>query len=145
MTVLSKESAEEYKKENYTARMKKTGRPVSPHVTIYAFPVGAISSITNRVTGCALSFGAFGLAGLDLLGGAGTSLELMQTIGSQGFLITAPAKFAVTFTVVYHYFGAIRHFAWDYFPDLLNNVDVPKSSWALLGGSTVISAGFMLL
>ncbi|KAL3913197.1 MAG: hypothetical protein SGILL_006586, partial [Bacillariaceae sp.] len=79
---------------NYSERMKKTGRPVSPHVTIYSFPAGALSSITNRVTGCALSFGCFGLGALDLMGGGGTSLELMQTIGSQGFLIAAPAKFA---------------------------------------------------
>ena len=34
-----------------------TGRPVSPHVTIYKFPVGAITSITNRVTGVALTIG----------------------------------------------------------------------------------------
>lgn len=125
--------------------MKKTGRPISPHVTIYAFPVGAISSITNRVTGCALSFGAFGLAGLELVAGSGTSLELMQMIGSQGFLVTAPAKFVVSFPIIYHYFGAVRHFAWDYFPDLLTNEDVPKSSWALLGGSTVVSLGLSLI
>jgi succinate dehydrogenase (ubiquinone) cytochrome b560 subunit len=72
--------------------MKKTGRPVSPHVTIYAFPVGALSSITNRVMGCALSFGAAGLGALEILGGSGMSLELMQTIGSQGFLISGGAK-----------------------------------------------------
>jgi succinate dehydrogenase/fumarate reductase cytochrome b subunit len=76
--------------------MKKTGRPVSPHVTIYAFPVGALSSITNRVTGCALSFGAAGLGALEILVGSGTSLELMQTIGSQGFLISGGAKCTLT-------------------------------------------------
>jgi succinate dehydrogenase (ubiquinone) cytochrome b560 subunit len=125
--------------------MKKTGRPVSPHVTIYAFPVGAISSITNRVTGCALSVGCAGLGALEIVGGPGTSLSLMQTIGSQGFFIAAPAKFCVAFPIVYHYFGAIRHFAWDYYPEQLNNIDVPKTSWALIGGSTVISAGFMFM
>lgn len=72
--------------------MKKTGRPVSPHVTIYAFPVGAISSITNRVTGVALSMGAAGLGAIEIVAGSGTSLELMQMIGSQGFLISASAK-----------------------------------------------------
>mmetsp|Transcript_22133 Transcript_22133/g.52039 ORF Transcript_22133/g.52039 Transcript_22133/m.52039 type:complete len:126 (+) Transcript_22133:161-538(+) len=125
--------------------MKKTGRPVSPHVTIYAFPVGAISSITNRVTGCALSFGAAGLGALEIFGGAGTSLSLMQTIGSQGFFVAAPAKFVVAFPIVYHYCGAVRHFVWDYYPDQLNNIDVPKSSWALIGGSTIISTGFMFM
>ncbi len=38
----------------YTERQDHTGRPVSPHVTTYAFPVVAISSIINRVTGVGL-------------------------------------------------------------------------------------------
>lgn len=45
------------KPETYTERQAKKGRPVSPHVTIYKFPVAAISSITNRVTGVVLSGG----------------------------------------------------------------------------------------
>ena len=42
---------------SYTEQQIKKGRPVSPHVTIYKFPLAAISSITNRVTGCVLSVG----------------------------------------------------------------------------------------
>eukprot|EP00632_Arachnochrysis_sp_CCMP2950_P005108 CAMPEP_0185721974 /NCGR_PEP_ID=MMETSP1164-20130828/50883_1 /TAXON_ID=1104430 /ORGANISM="Chrysoreinhardia sp, Strain CCMP2950" /LENGTH=256 /DNA_ID=CAMNT_0028389637 /DNA_START=57 /DNA_END=826 /DNA_ORIENTATION=+ len=48
----------------YTERMKAKGRPVSPHVTQYAFPIAALSSITQRVTGCALSVGLLGVAGV---------------------------------------------------------------------------------
>ena len=44
-------------KEMYTAQQAKLGRPVSPHVTIYAFPITAISSIVVRVTGVALGAG----------------------------------------------------------------------------------------
>ena len=33
----------------YTERQEKLGRPMSPHVTTYAFPAVAISSITQRV------------------------------------------------------------------------------------------------
>lgn len=43
--------------ETYSERQAKKGRPVSPHVTIYKFPVVALSSITNRVTGAGLSVG----------------------------------------------------------------------------------------
>jgi succinate dehydrogenase (ubiquinone) cytochrome b560 subunit len=125
--------------------MKKLGRPVSPHVTIYAFPMGALSSITNRVTGVALSMGAAGLGVIELVGGGGASLELMQFIGSQGPLIAAGAKFTVAFPVVYHYFGGIRHFAWDYAPAYLTNVDVEKSSLALFGASVAVSAALMLV
>ena len=125
--------------------MKETGRPVSPHVTVYAFPVTAISSITNRVTGVAMALGAAGLGTAEILGGSGTALSLMETIGSQGFLISAPAKFAVAFPVVYHYGGAMRHFAWDSYPEMLTNVDAEKSSWALIGGATVVSGIAMFL
>jgi succinate dehydrogenase (ubiquinone) cytochrome b560 subunit len=125
--------------------MKETGRPVSPHVTIYAFPVGALTSITNRVTGCALSFGCAGLASIEIVGGSGSSLALMETIGSSGMLVAAGAKLAVSFPIVYHYFGAMRHFGWDYLPDYLNNVDVEKSSYALIGGSVVVSLGLMFV
>lgn len=40
--------------DSYTERQQKTGRPMSPHVTIYDFPAAALSSIANRVTGVAL-------------------------------------------------------------------------------------------
>lgn len=42
---------------SYTEKQMKKGRPVSPHVTIYKFPLAAITSITNRITGCVLSVG----------------------------------------------------------------------------------------
>jgi succinate dehydrogenase (ubiquinone) cytochrome b560 subunit len=42
---------------SYTERQTKLGRPVSPHVTVYKFPVAALSSIANRVTGVGLSAG----------------------------------------------------------------------------------------
>ena len=42
MTILSKESKVEFAKQNYSSRLAQTGRPVSPHVTIYAFPACAL-------------------------------------------------------------------------------------------------------
>mmetsp|Transcript_25883 Transcript_25883/g.55359 ORF Transcript_25883/g.55359 Transcript_25883/m.55359 type:complete len:174 (+) Transcript_25883:108-629(+) len=146
MTVLSKTSAEEYKKQNYTERMARTGRPVSPHVTIYALPVAAFSSITTRITGVMLSFGAFGIGAMDLVGGPGASLAIMESLGSSGAMVAAPAKIAVAFPLVYHSLGALRHFVWDYFPDkYLNNVDVPKSSIALFGSAGFISLGLVFV
>lgn len=123
--------------------MKASGKPVSPHVLIYAFPIAAISSITNRVTGTALSVGCAGLGLLELLGGTGTSYWVMETVGSQGFLISSGAKFGVSFTILYHYLGAVRHVMWDKKPELLTNEDVEKSSYLLFGGSTVLSAATM--
>ena len=126
--------------------MNRTGRPVSPHVTIYALPVSAIASITTRITGVLLSFGAFGIGAADLVAGPGTSLELMQSLAAAGPMVAAPAKLAVAFPLVFHSLGALRHFVWDYFPDrFLNNVDVPKSSVALFGSASLISLGLMVV
>ena len=124
--------------------MNRTGRPVSPHVQIYSMPIGALSSITTRVTGILLSFGALGVGGIDLIGGSGSALSVMETIGDTSFFISGPAKLAVAFPIVYHSFGGLRHFVWDQFPDkFLDNDMVPKASQALFGSATLISLGLM--
>lgn len=118
---------------------------MSPHVTIYAFPIAAVSSITNRVTGVALSVGCAGLGAIELVGGSGTALHVMQLVGSSGTILAAGAKFSVAFPITYHYLGALRHIAWDSKPDMLTNVDVEKASYYLFGASTVLSAGAMFI
>src|SRR6056300_1173972 len=119
--------------------MAKTRRPVSPHVTIYSFPICALSSITTRVTGCTLSCGAAGLGLVELFGGNGAALSLMSDIGSSSMLLSSGAKFAVAFPVVYHYFGGLRHLLWDNAPEMLTNVDVEKASYTLIGASVLVS------
>ena len=42
----------------YSEKMDATGRPISPHITIYAWPTIAISSVMMRATGMMLSIGA---------------------------------------------------------------------------------------
>jgi succinate dehydrogenase (ubiquinone) cytochrome b560 subunit len=125
--------------------MKATGRPVSPHVTIYAFPVTALSSITNRVTGILLSVGCFGVAGIELTLGSGSALSVLQTIGDSSWLLAATAKGAVAFPISYHYLGGLRHLAWDMRPDLLTNVDAAQSSYYLVGASSLLTLGCMLV
>ncbi len=52
-------------KLSYTEKQDLTGRPVSPHVTIYKFPITALTSITNRATGVGMFAGKKGCS-LDL-------------------------------------------------------------------------------
>jgi len=145
MTVLSKQSGEEYRKQNYNERMSKTGRPVSPHVAIYSFPITALTSITNRVTGVALSFGAAGIGAVEIINGNGAAMTLMQDIASIHPMVATGAKFSVSFPLVYHYLGAIRHLTWDQKPEFLDNVSVEKASYVLAGSSLLISAGVALV
>lgn len=125
--------------------MKKTQRPVSPHVTIYAFPITALTSITNRVTGVALSVGAAGLGVVELASGGGGSVALMQDIASMGPIVASTAKFSVAFPCVYHYLGGLRHILWDRYPDTLTNIGVDKASYALVGTSTLLSIGLIFV
>ena len=122
-------------KESYTERMARTGRPVSPHVTVYRFPIVAISSITNRVTGVLLSVGVTGIGAATLMGLDAPAL--LQLIGSTP---VAPIfKFAVAFPLTYHYAGGLRHIYWDKVPEAVTNEDVAKSSYLLFGGSGLVS------
>lgn len=132
--------------QNYNERMAKTNRPVSPHVTIYQFPMGALTSITNRVTGVALSVGCLGVASLELVSSGMTQQILTTVATSGGPVLGGMAKFTVGFPLVYHYLGGVRHLVWDYFPDqYLNNVDVEKASYVLVGGSLVLSLGLAVV
>lgn len=97
------------------------------------------------MTGVALSVGCASLGALELVGGGGTSLQVMHLLGSQGFLFASAAKFSVAFPIIYHYGGAIRHIYWDYAPDALTNVDVEKHSYWLFGGSLALSVGLMFM
>lgn len=111
---------------------------MSPHVTVYAFPTVAISSILIRGTGVGLAFG-FYAAGLASLSGMDVP-ALMTTIGSSP--IGPLAKFTVAFPFVYHYAGGVRHFVWDYFPEnTVNNQTAVTSSYLMFG---VTAAGCLL-
>ncbi|CAM9853565.1 unnamed protein product [Ectocarpus fasciculatus] len=133
----SSSSTSDKDKESYTARQARTGRPVSPHVTIYDFPPAALSSIANRVTGVALVAGLYGISGASLVGCDAPGL--MSALGSSG--VGPAVKLAVSFPLVYHYLGAVRHTVWDYMPETLQTAGVSKTSYALLGVSGAVSLG----
>jgi succinate dehydrogenase (ubiquinone) cytochrome b560 subunit len=55
------------------------------------------------------------------------------------------AKVVVGFPLVYHYLGGVRHLVWDHYPAVLSNIGVEKASYALAGGSVVLTAGLALI
>jgi len=123
--------------ESYTERMAKKGRPMSPSVTVYKFPLVALTSITVRVTGCLLTVGMGGMATVSLAGG-----DIPALVGIiAGSSIAPLAKFSVAFPLVYHYLGGVRHSIWDYSPEMIQNTSVEQASWALIGTASVASVG----
>mmetsp|Transcript_35383 Transcript_35383/g.41700 ORF Transcript_35383/g.41700 Transcript_35383/m.41700 type:complete len:157 (-) Transcript_35383:180-650(-) len=121
----------------YSERMAAKGRPISPHVMIYSFPMVAISSITVRVTGVLLTAGTAGIAAISLVHpdvGA-----FMMGLGNSS--IGPLAKFSVAFPLLYHYLGGVRHAVWDKNPEMITNEHVEKMSYALIAAATVGSVG----
>ena len=125
--------------------MEETGRPISPHFTIWAWDIYGISSGFNRATGCLLMIGCTGLGGMELVAGSGSALAFMQWLGAQPFPIAAAAKFSVSFPLVYHYLGGLRHFRWDFFPETLTTEDCIKSAYIIFPTTVAISGGLMFM
>ena len=96
-----------------TSGAPAAARPLSPHLTIYRWPVTMMTSITHRATGMALTGGALILAwwlvaisnGLD-----GGYQDFMALAASPlGMLVL----FGIAWALGYHLLSGIRHLAWD--------------------------------
>lgn len=97
----------------------------------------------NRVTGVALSVGITGVGSLAL---AGCDLPSLAALLGSITLVGPLAKFAVSFPLVYHYLGGVRHTVWDRIPEsTLTTEEVTKSSYLLLGASVIASVGIALI
>jgi len=132
---------------NHLDLIKK--RPISPDLfgvdgsLHYKMPVAAISSITNRVTGVAMTGGIAALAVVGLTGDVTVAVDQFKTALP---LLVFPAKLSITFPVVYHYLAGMRHLVWDTYKignqtekSLLDKDDVEYSSNALFGVSIALS------
>ena len=98
--------------------------------------MAAVTSVTNRFTGLGLSVGITGIAALSLVPNFDLA-SLVQLIGNHD-LAGPVGKFAVSFVLIYHYCGGIRHLVWDYIPEnTVNNDIADKSSYLLLALPTI--------
>ena len=90
---------------------------------------------------CLNFVGVSGIGVMALLGG--DVPLLMSSIGSSA--IGPLAKMVVSFPLVYHYMGVVRHYLWDNDPEMLKNDAVTQSSYYLFGASGAITLilGFM--
>ena len=87
-------------------------RPLSPHFTIYRWPITMTMSILHRATGVAITVGAFGLAWwlMAVAAGGETYRDAAECLASPLGLV-ALAGFSLS--LVYHLLNGIRHLSWD--------------------------------
>jgi succinate dehydrogenase / fumarate reductase cytochrome b subunit len=93
-------------------RTTASTRPLSPHLTIYRWPVTMATSITHRLTGVGLSLGAIILAWwLVSISNGPEGWQSFHAVSDTpiGMLVV----FGLTWSLVYHFINGIRHLAWD--------------------------------
>ena len=92
--------------------MSNKGRPLSPHLSVYRWPVTMTLSILHRATGAGLSLGLVVLA-LWLISAAtgdiayGEFNSLLQTSVGRMLLI------GWSFAFFFHFANGVRHLFWD--------------------------------
>jgi succinate dehydrogenase / fumarate reductase cytochrome b subunit len=92
--------------------MNDSGRPLSPHLSVYRWPITMTLSILHRATGTALSLGFAVLAVwlLSLAMGEEQYLEMNDLLQSRiGCLLLIGWSFAFFF----HLANGVRHLFWD--------------------------------
>ena len=117
--------------------MDKAGRPLSPHLTIYRWPISMTLSILHRVTGVALSAGLIVLTAwlLALSSGAAAYSQVAALLQSvPGRLMLAGFSFAFFF----HLCNGIRHLFWDVGKGLEMR-QVTASAWSVVVASSALT------
>jgi succinate dehydrogenase / fumarate reductase cytochrome b subunit len=92
--------------------MDNHGRPLSPHISIYRWPITMALSILHRITGVALSLGFVVLVAwlFDAASGPeayATFLSVMDSVVGKLLLV------GFSFAFFFHLANGMRHLVWD--------------------------------
>ena len=121
--------------------MKKVQRKLSPHVTIYGFPLTAISSITNRLTGLYLTGLFVGCGIYNLVPDPFKARTLTEHWKQMEPSYQKVFHYSIIAPTIYHTFGGLRHFLWEYQPKYLSNKFGKFSSLFLFGATILCTIG----
>lgn len=97
----------------HTSDGRLVRRPLSPHLQVYRPQITSVLSIMNRVTGIAISVGTLLLVAWLAAAASGPAAfdRVQDFIGSPVGLFLL---FGWTASLFYHFFGGLRHLAWDF-------------------------------
>ena len=123
--------------------MSTPDRPLSPHLSVYRWPITMTLSILHRGTGIAMSVGLVVLAAWLVAAASDGEeyarfVELMSSIVGRLFLI------GWSFAFFYHLGNGIRHLVWDTGRGLEKH-QANASAWFVLLFSLALTAIFWVL
>jgi succinate dehydrogenase / fumarate reductase cytochrome b subunit len=87
-------------------------RPLSPHLTIYRWPLPMAMSIVHRITGGGLYVGTLLVAWWLMAAAAGPN-AYATVAGFMGSFLGRLILFGYTWALIHHMLGGIRHLIWD--------------------------------
>lgn len=122
--------------------MDSRGRPLSPHLSIYRWPITMIMSVLHRGTGIFLSLGfmvlaAWLLSAADGAEGYARFADLMESAGGRILLAL------LTFAFFFHLGSGVRHLVWD----LGYGFEIPQAnagSWVVIAATFVLTISYWL-
>src|SRR5210317_632945 len=120
--------------------MNNNDRPLSPHISIYRWPVTMVSSILHRGTGLAMSVG-FILFVVWLADASSGSEAYAAFAGAMGSPIGLVLLIGWSFAFFYHLSNGIRHLVWDTGRGL-EKEQATASAWFVIAASIVLTAAF---
>ena len=120
--------------------MSNYDRPLSPHISIYRWPITMALSILHRITGIGLSVGFIVLVAWLFDAASGPDAyavftSVMDTVIGKLLLV------AWSFAFFYHLSNGARHLVWDTGRGLEKS-QANLSSWLVLVATVVLTAAF---
>ena len=123
--------------------MSNTERPLSPHLSIYRWPITMTLSILHRVTGVAMSLGLVVLATWLVSVAAGPAdYERFATLMAS--LVGRLLLIGRSFAFFLHFANGVRHLFWDAGHGFEKS-QANASAWFVLITAIIMTAGFWVL
>ncbi|MDJ0812160.1 MAG: succinate dehydrogenase, cytochrome b556 subunit [Woeseiaceae bacterium] len=123
--------------------MSNTEKPLSPHISIYRWPITMMLSILHRGTGLAMAVGFLVLAAWLVSAAAGT-VEYEEFAALMSSLIGRLVLIGWSFAFFYHLGNGIRHLVWDAGRGFEKS-QANASAWFVLIAATVATVVFWVL
>ena len=122
--------------------MNTEGRPLSPHLTIYRWPISMILSILHRITGVAMSVGLI----VFVLWLAAIAFDQSSYESLQSVLATFIGRLLLLgwcFAFFFHLSNGVRHLVWDT-GRLFEKQQADTSAWIVLVVAVLMTTAYWL-
>ncbi len=123
--------------------MSDSGRPLSPHLSIYRWPVTMALSILHRATGVAMSVGLIIFAAWLMQTAAGPA-QYAEFSGLMSSLFGKLALIGWSYAFFFHLGNGVRHLVWDAGYGF-ETQQADASAWFVLVVSILLTVAFWLV